>query len=542
MLTQVFIGGVDVASCLHSYEYESTFGDLLPEITLKFNRNVNNLVLLDVGLSLVIYRGYLLASEELAFQGYVEKYEPDGGAVIVTGIDKLWDLVRNEITVVYESSGVTGGKISEIFLDIITNQVGLNADHSTVQDSGTTYILNKFVCNHTDPFERCKKLADILNWQFYYRADTDKVYFEPKGFNTNSSTLVVGDNVIQVPKWHYDVTDMCNDVTVVGAYQEVETTKVGVIDSTPGFSSTGIIIDYTPISVKVFDNTVSSSTPLLGGVPDSSATFDYSVDKTNKNILPKDGSVFVVGDTYEVRYSFAAPIPVNMYDQYSIDKYGGGDKVPFKKTITFNDIRDVSDAETRGVNYLAKYSVPFVYSTLKVKVSSLLSINVGENISVVDSVSVPNVDQVVLINKLRIRYPADYDEIDVGDRYWRLADWQSGVMEKLKRAEEDELANLDILNQIVNVNNASYSPIVLGTRELKVSTQLVSGTNVFILGNDSYGVLGTNKLGTAGIAAEVLQQVIPGDGAFKEYFYDTDYVDLDNSTATVDTVNFRLVD
>lgn len=528
-LTQIKINSVDVTSFNVNYEYERAFGDLLPEIVLKFVRGVNSAVTLVEGQTLEVWRGFVLPTDEKVFSGFIEKFEPEGGLITITGIDKLWELVRKEVTHVYDSSvDPFAGKISEIFKDLVTTFGGLNADATTVQDSGTTLILQKFVCNHTDPFERCKKLAEVLDWQFYYRADTDKVYFEPRGFLPTSTVLTVGTNVMQIPKWQYDATEMTNDVTVVGAFQEVETTKSGQIGVTSGFTTTFIQLDYEPISVKVFADAFNPPTTLkTGGVPDSTSAFDYFVDKPRHRLLPKSGTFFTTNFYFEVRYSLAAPIPVNMYSQSSIDTHGR-----FKKTITLNDIRSVADAENRGTNYLIKYAAPFVYTTLKVKNASTFNLKVGQTIQVVDNVSIPAVNRMLVINKHRIRYPADYDEIDVGDRYWRLADFQATVMEKFKRIAEDEFANSDIVNNLVTIDNTTDSPVVVANRYVKVQTQTASGTNIFILGNSLFGTLGTNRLGSAGLGAEVNASIIQFNNIYAETFYDNDFKDASATTAT----------
>lgn len=530
MLTRVDINGITVTSKLVNWVYERTFGDLLPEISLKFVKSINDLVTVTNGMTLEVWRGWASATEEKIFSGYIEKYEPDGGVIDVTGIDKLWDLVRKEVTHVYDSGvDASAGVISEIFLDLVTTYGGLTADATTIQDSGTTVILSKFVCNHTDIFERCKKLAEILDWQFYYRADTDKVYFEPKGFTSNATILTVGSNIISIPKWQNDITEMVNDVTITGAFQEVETTETGQIGVTSGYTTTGITLSFEPLSVKVYADAANPPTTLkVGGVPDSTATFDYYVDKNQKKILPKSGTTFTTNHYFEIRYSLAAPIPINAYNQISKDTYG-----EFKKTITLKDIRSVADAEQRATTFLEKYSQPFVYTTLRVKNVSTYNLKVGQRIQVIDNVSTPNVSSNLVINKIRIRYPTDFDELDVGDKYWRLADFQSTVMEKLKRIEEDEFENPGIVNDLVSIPNNITSPIILKNRYNKVTTQTASGVNLFILGNASYGVLGTNKLGDAGLGAEVVVSIVQSDGTYNEYIYDNDFVDTANTTATV---------
>ena len=533
MLKTIEIDGDDVSADLISFEKERTYGDTISEVTLKFVRRVTSTTLLTPGMTVEIWRGFVTALDEKVFSGYIEKVEPEGGVIIVTALDKLWDLVRKEVTHVYDSTiDASAGVISEIFEDLVTTYGSLTADATTIQDSGTVILLQKFVCNHTDIFERCKALAEVLDWQFYYRADTDNVYFEPKGFSTNATTLTVGSNVIKVPKWNYDNTEMVNSLTVVGAYQEVETTESGRIGTTSGYTTASIAIAYEPISVKVYGDASNPPTTLkTGGLPDSTVTFDYYVDKPQKKIYPKAGTTFTTNDYYEIRYSAAVPIPVHMYDQLSIDTYG-----EFRKTVTYNDIRSVVDAENRGTNHLAKYSVPFVYTTLQTKNISSTGLTVGQKVRVVDTINSPNVDQYLLINRYRMRWPADYDEIEVGDKIWRLAEFQADVLEKIKRLEEDEFANTNIVNELVNVDTRVSYPIEVEPRYQWVLRQNVTGMNIFILGHSTYGLLGTGKLGATDLSAEIDHCIIQYQNTYTETFYDTDFKS-GSTTADWDTTN-----
>lgn len=528
VLTEVKINNVDVTSVLLSYNYERTYGNFLPEINLRFHKNVFNLVVVQTGMTLTVKRGFASATEDFVFSGYIEKYDVEGGVIDVTGIDKLWNMVRGEVTKIYTIDGAEAGVISDIFTDLVTTYAGLNADSGTVQDTGTVIVLNQFVCNHADVFERCKALANIVDYQFYYRADTDKVYFEPEGFTLNPIVLTVGDNIIGIPKWETDNSEMANNLTVAGAFQEVETTASGQIGVTSGFATTGITLAYEPISVKVYGDASSPPTTLLtGGVPDSTESFDYSVDKGNKKILPPSGGSFTSSHYYQVNYSLNAPVSVNLYDQNSIDAYG-----EFQKTVTFTDIRGIADAESRGLNYLNKYKEPFIYSTLKIKLDSSYGLKAGQRVRIIDNKNVPSRDLLLVITAIRTRYPGDYDEIDVGDRPWRISEYQAKTYEKLKRQEEKEFANTEIVNNLVSIDNNVNSPLILENFYKDVYTQTVSGTGSFILGNNSYDVLGTNLLGDAGTGAETLHWRACGNNYYREDFGTTDFKDTTLMTAT----------
>lgn len=523
--TKVTVGGVDISSYTLSYASERTWGDAVAQAEIKVKKTINAILTLATGQTVLIQRGWTLPTDETIFQGAVESYNPEGGTIKLICKDKAWDLVKRDVNTIYKSSDAFAGKISAIFLDLVTTYGGLTADGTTVQDSGTTTILDKFVCTHTDVMDRCKKLAEILDWQFYYRPDTDKVYFEPKGFTTNSTVLTVGGNVQNVPTWNYDNTEMCNDLYVIGAYQEIETTESGQIGVTSGYTTTSVQLSFTPLSVKIYnDNSNPPTTLKVGGMPDSTSSYDYYVDKEKKQILPAPSTTFANNSYMEIRYSHAVPIPVHLYNQASIDSY----KIS-TKTITLTDLRSVADAETRGNNYLSVYAQPFVYSTLNLKSASTNNVKVGDIVQVVDSISTPNVNENMVINRHTIRYPADYEECYVGAQYWRLAAWQASVEERLKRLQEDQLANQDVIVEVLTVDNATYSPIQALPRYRKILQKSVSG-NVFIFGHPTYGIIGTSIIGD--LAAEATGFVQQYQNSYTETFAD---IDFDNTGATTAT-------
>lgn len=508
MLTQVEINGIDVTSKVINYEVERSFGDVISEVDINVVKTISGLVSLSVGQSITIYRGWTTATEEKIFSGFLEMMDPEGGKIKIVGKDKMWALVRKEVTHTYDSSiDASAGNISEIFKDLVTTFGGLTADATSVQNSGTTTVIEKFVCNHTDIMERCQALARILDWQFYYRSDTDKVYFEPRGFTSNSTVLTVGSNIIQMPKWSYDTTEMVNDLTVAGAFQEIETTESGQVGVTSGYTTASITINFTPISVKVYMDASNPPTTLkTGGLPDSTGTFDYYVDKPNKKIIPAPSTTFTTNHYAEIRYSHAIPVPVHTYNQLSIDTYGGPDKIPFKKTITFTDIRSVDDAMQRATNFLNKYSTPFVSATIRVKSVSTYGIREGDILRIVDSKSIPNVDGFFVVTRLKIRYPADFEEYVIGDKAWRLGQWQASVEERLKRILEDQIANQDIVTEIVTVDNSVSNSIEVVPRYFKIV-------------REDTGVPSTHT-------------IFQYQNIYTEDFADTDFKDAGNTTAS----------
>lgn len=477
--TLVKINSIDVTSKIINSEYEETWGDAISELDLNVVRGISSLVTLSVGQTVEVWREFATPPTIKVFSGYIESFQPEGGIIKIICKDKLWDLVRKEVTYIYDKNiDASAGKVSEIFLDLVDTYGGLNADAGTIQDSGTDILLDQFVCNYSDVMDRCKALASILDWQFYYKASDDKVYFEGKGFTTNAKTLTVGTEIIGIPKWNQDTTELVNDLTVLGATQNVETTETGQIGVTTGYTTTSISVNFEPTSVKVYMDAANPPTTLkTGGIPDTTITYDYYVDKTNKYILPKPTTTFTANDYAQINYSYSIPRSVPMTSPASIAAYG-----QYKKTIAFTDIRSVADAQSRGQNYLDRYSTPFNYATIKVKSSSLYSYRPGDLIRIVDNINQPNVNAYFIITRLVTRYPADYDEITVGDKTWRLSAWQESVETRIKRIEEDKTANIENPNKLISVDNTSVHPIRFIPRYRRVYTNSGAGEVLYWVG------------------------------------------------------------
>ncbi|MCK5609028.1 hypothetical protein KAR91_44550 [Candidatus Pacearchaeota archaeon] len=278
------------------YVYEREFGQsMISEIKIKLIKlKLDTLLTVEDGQTVEVWRGWTTPTDEKIFSGWVRQRNNDGFITSIVGYDKLVQALDKEITYSYDKDiDASAGEISEIWKDVVTTHAELNADAGTVQESGSIITLQKFICNHTPCFERMKRLADVLDWQQYYKASDDKVYFEPKGFNNNSIVLRTGENILDIPVWEFDSEKVIKDLIIIGAVQEVETTETFT-----GDGSTKIFtLAHIPKSVKVFVN----ETLKIGGIPSSTSTFDYKVDKDNKKITfeiaPVTGDTVATGTT-----------------------------------------------------------------------------------------------------------------------------------------------------------------------------------------------------------------------------------------------------
>ena len=489
-LTKVLIDSVDVSSILINWQIPTSYGDMLSYAQIEFPRSISSLVTLSNSSTVEIYEGFETSTDIKIFNGFVETFKPDGYKIIVYARDKLADLIKTEVTQVYDKD-VSGsalypdGKLSEVALDLITVRAGLNADSTTVQDSGTVTTLQKYVCNHADPFERIGKLANSLGWALYYRADTDKVYFEPKNYTVNATTLTVGNNIVELPKWKYDKSQMINDLTLEGAVQSQPRKDTfngnnSTVTFTLSSAEIPAFIDVYLSATKNYDTTSYASEEKKIGVPAGMTvgTFDYTFDLKNKSFTLLSGTLAPTGTKNVLaQYAIETPNPVHRKDSASIAEY-----TIYKKTIPLTDVLNVDDAEARCQKILQKYSQPFVSGTIKVAVTDS-TFRVGQGMNIIDNINSPAVNGIMTIRKITKKWPGNFDEMEVGDAEWLPVEAQVNMLERLKRLEETLIGDTAIVNEIVD--QQLTIPIVPISRTVLV--ELVNDS--FLLDMDPNGIL-----------------------------------------------------
>jgi hypothetical protein len=529
MLTEVTINGVDVSDYLKKWEVTDELFAGLTEATLELSQDVVTVVTPDIGQTITIKRGFTTSTDEFVFDGYIDELEKTSGVLFkIAGKDKLLDLVRQSVTTSYDKDiDPEAGVISEIFKDLVNTYGGgtLVADNTSIQSSAALPVLTKFVCRGEDVYERCQFLADLIGWQFYYKATTGLVYFEPKGYLGNYGTLTVGDEIMESINWVYDATELANNIVVRGAKQEVETTETGQIGVTSGYTQSTINLSLTPVSTKVYCDAANPPTTLrVGGLTDSTTTFDYSVDAQNKKIV-WNTTQYTPGaaDFVEVRYSYNVPAPVTGKNYVSIALYG-----EYKKEFRYDDLKSIADAENKYQSLNEKYSTPFI-SAEEIPLATLIDLKSGQTITIVDVDN--NINTTVLIQNLLKSYPYKGDKINIGDKTWKLSEWQVDVIDKLKEIENQLKGDEDLISQLI----ATDRTIKPRRRYIKLKKEVLDLDNSFVLGHPLAGILGTSKLGGT-ITATTYPKVIQGNMTYNEFAYDTDFHDAVNSTATFSTV------
>ena len=517
------INGFDISSTsLVKWNIKETFGDETSECVIRTtNQALSQISGLRAGMTITIKRGLTTSTDQFVFEGLSYRIDKQGPNVFIYGQDLLVQLVKAKVTKSFDGVAFpsTEAKGSDIAKTLIEDFGGLTA---LVVDTGTTLTLKKFVCVGTDVLSRLQALADIFDYQIFYDPDDSKVHFEPKGQTAATDTLIVGgasSNVNNLPKWSFDNSQCVNKLTVKGAVQEVQDTEK--------FDGDGSTIVFTLANKPISVNLTVDGVEKTPGVEDSTATFDYTIDKENKTITFESGSIPPAGsDNIVVTYVRALPVPVQVQDSTSIGKYGTYDGEKY-----FSDIQTVADAEQRGNGWLKIYSEPFTRVTLKPAI--LIDFDVGNATSVVDNIN--SETRTVVITQVKKSFPHKGDELYCGDREWKIGQWGSFTLERIRRLEEENQKNVELLIQVQEFPHT----VTFIRRYLDAFIKTID-TDGYILDHISQGVLGTNKLGAAFTAAEVLVRRVWPNQTYIEKFIDTTFEGASTGGTNWDTTNKRL--
>lgn len=527
-LTKVTINGIDVTNYLSpGWELVSTQGSSpIKNISITLVKAVESILTIDAelnGYSVTIQRGTTTAIDEYVFRGEIVNVHLNAGTIDIYCSDKLFLTTKATVTKSYDYEIETeAGVISEIFKDLINNFTSLYCDNTTVINSGTTFILKKFICRSVTVFDRLCELAEALSWQFYYNPVTDKVYFEPKGYLNQSTLLKTGVNIVNKPKWNYDATSLYNHIELRGAYQEVETTEVGTLGITTGYTVNDVLLTKQPISVKLYLDGVLK----IGGVPGSTSAYDYSVNTTSKLITFK--TVQSSSQVCTINYSYALPTPVIVSDQESIETYSDDGITPKKISFTKKDITNISDAETYANQYLIDHKDPIAKT--KLYITNVKDLEVGQMVPIIDTVN--NVSGQFIITSIKRKYPYVYDEIDIVSNVVTEDDYLWNTIQRVKRLEEQNQNDSDVLLHVLGMTTTNKYE----NREIVVYHKDTTTDNIW--GRELWGSYEWQQTNNE---SESLKYMIPGNNKFDEYVYDSDYYDSSTSgSITWDTTTNKM--
>lgn len=512
---QTTVNSIDIVSYLVGWKVTRDFNDRISKAVITLTTRVSAVLTVDntlVNKSVVITRGVSGAGERTEFRGQVESYERKGGLYVLTCLDRMKLAKDVKVTKSYDKNiDPSAGVGSEIYEDLINNFTGLVISATGLVPT-STILIDQFVCKDATVFERGESLCKIYDYQQYFDPTINEVRFEPKGYSVEPVTFSVGSNILNQPRWMIDGEGIINTLTVYGAAQEVETTEFFDGDTfTVSFSLT-----KTPVSVKVYISSVLK----VGGVPNSTTSYDYYVDYVNRKIVFTSPPASGTGNV-EVRYSYYLPTPTVVKDDVSVNDYRVREGV-----MLVADIRTVNDTETFATQRLAQMKDPYRKTTLMIEDTSS-NLQVGRLIRVVDEREDIDGDFLVLSHELF--YPFRPDRLEVGDQTWRVSNWGLWTSDRLKRIEQELFYNNDTLR----ISFSFTRDIPFRRRYFKRSTIDISPDGAWDVG------FGDNSTGSSYPMnwddanarwsdgsynnSEVVLEIIPGGLSYDEFFYDEDF-------------------
>jgi len=532
ILAKVTIDGIDASAFLIEYDLNPQLGNIVKSMTIQLNNGVYtsipNLQTAPNNLTVVVQRGVTLATEQTIFQGKVVERQTTGNRIVVKCNDNLFEAVKKNITKTFDKNVDTeAGKISEIFKTLVTTHAGLSVSATSITDSGTTIILDKFICNNVDIMDRLEILAELIDWQFFYNSSDDKVYFQPKGTRAGTDTLTVGINVVNRPKWKRDGTKVVKKAVLFGGPIEVQTQET--------FSGDAVETEFTLLNIPISTKVVVDSVLKQGGIEGQSTGANYFVrtitlkgtENTEVGQIKFDtGSVPGSGtDNIVVDYSFGRPIVIN--DENPVTE---GLEIRLDKP----DLTTVEDARQYISKFMNRHQNDFQSTTLAV--TNVTDLEVGQSVRTVDLNE--GIDGNFIITRLRKQFPYAFDEVTVDNQILETEEWEISIEDRIRRIEERLLQE----ETLVIFNRSSSRTIKVGREWQKLQTRKIAdggGENSFILGHPSAGVLGTNQLGDRRQAA-VLQKIQQGADIYVEDFLNVDFKAAATTATwtTTDSVTF----
>lgn len=558
MYDKVTINGTDVTVHRITWDTESEWKYAIDSLNIDFSPKINNVLTLTPGMRIIVTRGYVTDTDEYVIDGDITQVNPQVDRINCVCKGRMIDAVKYGRTKSWDKDiDPQAGIGSEIFKDILDHSQ-LNYDSTTVPSTGTdpADLIVKFIQNDQDDFQMLDSLSNTYERVIVYDYQTGKVNWLSKGFVTYSHPLVVGTDIQNQPKWKENMEQLINLVKVNGAtvYDKI---------NPPVFAgpATEFSLDKTPEDTEVRQGSGTGTLYVRGqkGVGTLGLDFDYYVDTEQKKLIFATNK-----SNIWVRYGAQVPMPVLLRNQTSIDTYGGPNKIPHFRSFTYNDIKDVNDAEDRARTILNKYSTPFMETREDLQIDDVAIqtygvIKPGYLINIVDNFNNKNLNVFVKIVKKSI--PHIGDRITVGDEIWRTEDWQAEQMKKINLLFADLNKNQDILisgfdfTYAINFKNRySYLEKRSIAGEIGIygnPTQGIYGLSKygsyssllgFILGSPLSGKLGINKYGQTAITWNTVKMV-QGNNIYQEYVTDTLFYDSLNSSGitwntTTKTITF----
>ena len=436
-LGYAYINDIDVSNYLLNFKITINSDKPIDIATMLFREDIKDFIELKIGDNILIKRGE--SNGVNVFDGFITNINLKRGTYDIEVANKLWLTVYKRITKIYDkSTDPFQGRIDLIFIDLCQT-AGLNADNTSVQSTGD-FILSRLTCNNQPIFEVIEQLRKTMNWCFYHNPIDDKIYFEPVGFRGSEIVLTMGDNIINVPSWDYDCSQLGNVITI-------QSNDILVQDSLL-FSGNDLNkefnLTYAPRSIEVFYPYVDEGdkTRLTGGRLETSGV-DYEIDVEKKVIkfatTPAAGS-----DNVQVVMSRLSPAIITVRDSDSIKKYNK----EFERIIKIQNIITQTDLENAAKQYLLLFKNEFKRVTILVL--GTINIQRGYFYRIIDAYN--SQDEYLAVTSMTLNWPNAIDEVILGDKEWRYSMAVIEIRQRLNALESADTESGIVLNYLEQVN------------------------------------------------------------------------------------------
>jgi len=552
--TKVTIDSIDISDYIISWSKSDTAGsDFIKSINIVTSRGLEDIISLDsdslILKEVVVTRGDVTSTDYTIFKGVLKEYVLIGNSLVsINCLDKLYLATKNIITYSFDKDIDTeAGVISEILKTLINDYTSLSADATSVQDSGTINIIDKWQCKAETVYDKSKKLAELLSWILYYNPEDDLVHFEPKGFTDNSTIIQNGINIIEPPKWKIDESLLYNKIRIDGASQNASVIENGQIGVTGGYTTSSVSLSQKPLTTRVLcDAADPPTTEKTFGIQNSTSSYDYYVDGENKKIYWSSTFTPGASDYVIVEHTYMKPTPIIYSDIDSIAQYDEKYIAKIK-----DELKEVNDAELFAKQYINDHKNPIL--STEIKVIDIKDMDVGQSIQVIDTTN--NINGFFKILKIEMNYPYKFDKVSVTSDILEEADYSIMVTRRLKQLEIKDRNNFETLIEVKDF----YNNIIAEDRYLQFDHSYVGGlilifdhptmgildTGImydvsdtgFVFGSNTYGIIGTNTLGD-GQRQTFTEGIYQSDNKYIELFYDNDF--KSSTTGTWNTTDGQL--
>jgi len=536
--SSIYINGSEVSDTLN-YSVEKAIGENNSASSFEAsldNFNGYNKNQFEVGDEVTIYAdvGSNPPTTKI-FTGILEDIKFDGKGVKeklkLSGRDYTARLMDRTV----EPEVYTNLQAGSIVKDIITKYTN-DISTSGVQISGTA-VIERISFNHLPVFDAVKKMADQADYTFFIDTNKD-LHFEPRGGSASGFTFDSGNVIAANFKEQRDT--LFNKVWVYGDRYLDGFKETFVAGSPTGGSVFNLL--YNPHNTEVTVGGTAIQPGAIEGIASSpGSNVKYLVNYDDKRITFTSGTtqgdnVPASGASVVVNYQRALPIVKVGDNETSKAQYGERVKV-----IVDKDIKDPATAEALMQRELEKSGDPKLQGTLEIR--GVTNIIPGQTCIV----NLPNHN---VINETYDILEATYDfnklsnlseevlSIKVNEKLPDITDTMKDILNGLRKVQGQDISDSDTITRFqytagsVGVRTSGcvvYSRSIAGEgliwgntafgiwetgkwKDPRATSMIYdssvyglydialyggAGGNGFILGNNSFGILGTNSLGNA---------------------------------------------